>query len=331
MKTSTIILALAAISMTYIMVDRYTDNSDIMQKYSMYLAEQGKTYNDAHEFEFRFKIFSENFKMIEAHNAGDHSYTMGLNQFSDITNEEYRKMLGRYGEDPIPVKCDGADFRGKATKDVVDWVKDGAVNAVQNQGSCGSCWAFGTVGAIEGAHFIATGELLKFSEQQFVDCCHAGYNQGCNGGFQNDAFKWAEKNPLCLDSDYTKYHAAEGTCTSDKCSKKYEPLTACHSVVSYDVDSLKAALEKEPVSVTIDAGSAAFQNYASGILDSSSCGIGLNHAVLGVGFGTNFVTIKNSWGSGWGDNGYIHITDSQTTRKEGICGIFMDNAFADGQ
>ena len=325
MKAITIIAILGALAATYMIFNANTDNSEMMERYQKYVAEFGKSYNSAEEFNFRFQIFSDNVKIIDAHNAQESTFTMGVNNFADWTNEEYRRLLGY---DPIPYKCEDTVCKS-SSKSSVDWVQGGAVTAVQNQGACGSCWAFGTVGAIEGAHFKTTGELLKFSEQQFVDCC-SDLCYGCNGGFQNKAIQWAENNDLCLESEY-KYTGRQGTCKQTQCTKTYHTVNRCHSVCPYTVDALKAALEIEPVSVTVDAGSSAFQFYSSGILESTSCGTALNHAVLGVGYGTDYITIKNSWGTGWGDNGYIMISTKNTSPypKEGICGIFMDNSYAD--
>ena len=97
--------------------------------------------------------------------------------------------------------------------DSVDWVTAGCVNAIQNQGSCGSCWAFSTVASMEGAHCVKDGvsSLVKLSEQEVVDCDTKDGNQGCNGGDMATAMKWTESNELALESDYS-YKGKDGTC-----------------------------------------------------------------------------------------------------------------------
>jgi C1A family cysteine protease len=134
--------------------------------------------------------------------------------FSTLTMEERERMMGlrKTSQDVKVVQLEETDA------DSVDWRDKGAVNGIQNQGDCGSCWAFGSVAAMEAAHFIKTGTLLKLSEQQFVECSHDGDNNGCNGGEPQLAFKYAMTNPIMLESDYpyTSDKGKVGTCSYDK-------------------------------------------------------------------------------------------------------------------
>ena len=331
MKAYTIIAVLAVIAATYMIFHPDAQNYEMMQRYQQYLAEYGKSYNNAQEFEFRFQIFMDNVQLIDAHNAQESTFTMGVNQFADWTNEEYRKLLTYV---PSSSACEDT-VCNSASEESVDWVKDGAVNPVQDQGLCSSSWAFSAVAAIEASHFKATGELLKFSEQQFIDCS-VDLFQGCNGGSKEDAMIWAEKNELCLESEY-KYTGSVGVCKQSECTKTYSTVSKCHSICSNNPDAFKAALEVEPLSVAVDASSSEFKFYSGGVLDTPSCGTSVNHNVLAVGYNTNvgseYFISSNSWGSDWGENGIFRITtkNSNPIPKEGVCGIYREISYPESQ
>ena len=87
----------------------------------------------------------------------------------------------------------------------------GAITPVKDQGACGSCWSFSTTGAMEGNHWIATGELVSLSEQQLLDCSWRYGNLGCGGGLMDYAFKYAQKTPLTTEANYP-YTAWFNTC-----------------------------------------------------------------------------------------------------------------------
>jgi len=194
---------------------------------------------------------------------------------------------------------------------------------------CGSCWAFSTTGAVEGAYFLAQNKLLSFSEQQLVSCDHNG-DQGCNGGLMDNAFEYIEKEGISLESEYpyTSGGGVTGSCITSMV-KPVATITGFTDVPSRDEKALLAAIEKQPVSVAIEADKSAFQLYKSGVLDSAACGTQLDHGVLAVGYGTDagmdYYKVKNSWGATWGENGYLRMV-----RDKNMCGIAMQPSYPTG-
>ena len=223
-------------------------------------------------------------------------------------------------------------FNAENTPESVNWVTAGGVTGVKNQGSCGSCWSFSTTGAMEGAHFVATGELLSFSEQQLVDCATGRYlNMGCNGGNPLWAYRYLKSHFAELESEYpyTSGNGDDSTdCLYDSHSKTAVEVQASASVTSEDRDQMKAALAQQPLAVLVEAYKMAFQTYRSGVLTSDACGTQLDHAVLAVGYGTedgqDYWLVKNSSDTTWGDNGYIKLGMDDTT---GTCGVQMGPSF----
>ena len=306
-----------------------------------------KKYGSIQELETRYQIFKQNFKTIILHNFdfenGKQNFTMGINQFTDLTAEEFKGkyintgtgknvMIGSYGCKAYSSSMkDVSDV--SELPDVVDWRTKGAVTSVKDQGQCGSCWAFSSTGAIEGAWAIRKGQLVDLSEQQLVDCATGiTYgSHGCSGGQMDGAFKYVITNGQCLLSSYAYTSGvtkSEGSC--QKCSAVAQ-VSSCSDVKANDQLSLKKAVAQQPVSVAIEADTRYFQSYSSGVLTSVSCGTNLDHGVLVVGYGTengiNYWLVKNSWGVSWGENGYVKIARSDSTNDSGVCGISMMPSF----
>jgi C1A family cysteine protease len=223
--------------------------------------------------------------------------------------------------------------------DAIDWTTKGAVTGVKDQGQCGSCWSFSTTGALEGAYFLKYGTLESFSEQNFVDCDNfknGGRDMGCNGGLMDNAFNWAAKNGgVCTEKDYPYTSGATrkaGDCKQSTCDKVANVAPKSHTdVPTNSDDAMMSALTQQPVSIAIQADQKDFQLYKSGVF-TGECGTQLDHGVLAVGYGTesgtDFYKVKNSWGTTWGDKGYILLgRGSEYNKGAGQCGMLMSASF----
>jgi C1A family cysteine protease len=214
----------------------------------------------------------------------------------------------------------------------IDWVAEGAVTGVKNQGQCGSCWSFSTTGAVEGAWFLAGHPLTSLSEQQLVDCSTAQGNQGCNGGMMDQAFEYIIQNGgICAETAYP-YTATQGTCASTNCSSVAH-ISSYTDVQPNNETALMIAVSQQPVSVAVEADGLDWQFYMGGIV-TDSCGTNLDHGVLVVGYGTSYTgqpqdywKVKNSWGSSWGEQGYIRLGRGSKFAPHGECGILMDPSY----
>jgi len=290
-----------------------------------------KHYSSLEELESRFAIFRSNFIDILFHNADlGQNFTMGVNQFSDLTRAEFKAKyvsglkveVGSYG-------CKSFYSGSNGLPDSIDWRTKGAVTSVKDQGQCGSCWTFSSTGAVEGIWAISKGQLIDLAEQELVDCATglAYGSHGCNGGQMEGAFKYIIGNGQCSLASYP-YKAVDGNC--QKCTA-IAYISSCSDVKPNDQLSLKAAVAQQPVAIAIEADTRYFQSYSSGVLTSASCGTNLDHGVLIVGYGEEngikYWLVKNSWSTTWGDNGYVKIGRSESTNDQGICGIAMDPSF----
>jgi C1A family cysteine protease len=288
--------------------------------FAQFAADYDKSYSVEEVFS-RFENFRANSLMIKEHNAKGLPWTMAMNEFGDMTWEEFHSVFtGFKGESRRLGDSFGMHeaVEGQVIADSLDWNAKGAVTPVKNQGQCGSCWAFSTTGAIEGAHEIATGKLVSVSEQELVDCAGSEGNQGCNGGLMDNAFEWVIKNGGIAEEDnYTPYAGKDGKCNKD--APKDVKISGYKDVKKGSETDLMSAVNVGPVSIAIEADQSGFQFYSGGVF-SGTCGKQLDHGVLLTGYGTDsgtdYWSVKNSWGASWGDNGYIKLV-----RGKDQCGL----------
>lgn len=249
---------------------------------------------------------------------------VAVNRFADLTPAERREFYG------IKVtKYDGASRTHVYNPEdplppAIDWRKKGAVTQVKDQGVCGSCWTFGSAAAFEGAYALKYGQLIEFSEQQFLDCAYVNGNMGCDGGTAPAAYDWLlATNGLATEKAYP-YRMQNSYCKS---VKKGAQIASYVNVTSGDELALQHAVATVgPVTVAINTNDPLwYYHVGDGVYDSDNCPGGLDdldHQVTVVGYGTtadgiDYWIVKNSYGPFWGDKGYIKMRRN----KNNLCGI----------
>ncbi|KAJ3598293.1 hypothetical protein NHX12_001804 [Muraenolepis orangiensis] len=286
-----------------------------------------REYNGLGEEGIRRAIWEKNSRMIAAHNEeaalGMHSYELGMNHLGDMTSEEVSmKMMGLL----VPVNRDQTftaafdDLQGMLPKSI-DYRKKGMVTPVKDQGTCGSCWAFSSAGALEGQLAKTTGTLRDLSPQNLVDCVTE--NSGCGGGYMTNAFSYVMQNGGVDSEESYPYVGQDQPCAFNISSVAADCKGYKQIPVGNERALAVALFKAGPVSVGIDASQGTFQFYQRGVYYDKNCnGDDINHAVLAVGFGVTpkgkkYWIVKNSWSSNWGNKGFILMARN----RDNLCGI----------
>ncbi|KAJ3641087.1 hypothetical protein Zmor_027607 [Zophobas morio] len=287
--------------------------SPLHKKWADFKLTHKKQYSNPLEEVRRLAIFKDNLAQIEEHNAkyakGEVTYSKAINQFGDLTKEEFLAYVNR-GKATKPVKNEKLAKKWVPSKKPaaadVDW-RGNAVTEVKDQGQCGSCWSFSTTGSVEGQLAINRGQLISLSEQNLIDCSTGYGNAACDGGWMDSAFNYIYDYGIMSESAYP-YEAQLDNCRYDA-SQSVTSINGYYDLPSGDENSLANAVANNgPVSVAIDATDE-LQFYSQGIIYDSTCNDrDLNHGVLVVGYGSeggyDYWIVKNSWGGGWGEGGF---------------------------
>eukprot|EP01092_Planopodium_desertum_P014820 TRINITY_DN75_c0_g1_i1.p1 TRINITY_DN75_c0_g1~~TRINITY_DN75_c0_g1_i1.p1 ORF type:complete len:333 (-),score=67.09 TRINITY_DN75_c0_g1_i1:58-1056(-) len=300
--------------------------------WNQWKAEHGKNYATPTEEARRQLIFNQNLGRIDALNNASRTAQFAMNKFGDLSPEEFKatylSKVPAVRDPTAPVAPLYPISFIQAIPASFDWRTKGAVTPVKNQGQCGSCWAFSAIGNIEGQWFLSGKTLVGLSEQNLVDCDHhciiydgqKSCDQGCEGGLQPNAYEYIiGAGGVDTEASYP-YEAVDDTCRFS--TANIGAKISNYTMVSTDENQMAAYLYAHgPVAIAVDA--TVWQFYFFGILDVP-CGTSLDHGVLIVGYGSgedpvfetvDFWNIKNSWGSDWGEEGYIRIE-----RGVGECG-----------
>ncbi|XP_069356530.1 uncharacterized protein [Maniola hyperantus] len=290
------------------------------QLFEDFIDAHNKVYESDEEKATRYEIFLKNLININHLNAENNHTEFGITRFSDLTLQEFLtkqtcvKAPSHYhgGCRPVTEDLDYFDWATRIDFDMVptdiDWRDKNVVTRVKDQGQCGSCWAFSTVGNVESIHAIKTNQLTELAEQQLVDCDTA--EQGCNGGWPNSALQYFMSKGAMTSESYP-YTAAGGTCKYDASAVTVR-VADCVTVTGGEDAIAEQLVKIGPLSITVDATS--LQNYRGGLISGEPCQSGsIDHAVLLVGYGTDsssgqqFWLVKNSWAESWGEQGYFRM------------------------
>jgi cathepsin L len=319
-----------------------------------YVKEFGKSYSDE-ELQQRQALFDAQLAKINAQNEdyqkGEQSWYASVNHISDYTAAEFKTLRSASTYSPSTHPIVALQNTG-SNPDSIDWRDKNVVTPVKNQGGCGSCWAFSATETVESAYAIASGKLLTLSPQTYVNCVKnpnkCGGTGGCEGATMELAFNLTAQTGIALESDLP-YAGRDQTCRT---------YTAAVKVTGYvknpvnDAAALETAVAtKGPQAITVAAEP--WQMYGGGIFKgcTGSSGSSLDHGVQLVGYTKDYWIVRNSWGSSWGERGYIRISranDAKTATDKspadgvacypypktqtvgGECGILFDTSYPTG-
>jgi len=340
----------------------------LLSRFTEFKQKYQKTYSGLDEELNRYNIFKANVASIEAHNSRGSSFTRGVNQFSDLTEEEFKSTYLGLKQLPSNSVPRAAPRSSNSTKDLpnsVNWVTEGAVTSVKDQGQCGSCWAFSLTSQVESYNFLASGDLVELSTQQVTSCTpntlSCGGTGGCRGSVTQLGFNYLQLFGSVAEADWPYVSGTTGDggdCTYDLNSlKPVVGMSGYNSLTPNDEAAVMQHIaEVGPLAIALDASG--WGSYQGGVFDGCSFddNISINHGVQLVGYGTEYGPagtfpywlVRNSWGPNWGEDGFIRLkrtaecgvnstpmdgtacvggpgNDQQTVC--GMCGMLLDTTF----
>ncbi|KAG5676132.1 hypothetical protein PVAND_005983 [Polypedilum vanderplanki] len=318
------------------LINSYIDNHESIELWMKFKVDYNRSYETTREEEIRKEIFMDNLRKMLSHNlkqsAGLYSFKFGINQFSDMTFEEFLKINTEPGSRDKSLE---QNFNAIVIHDLTsdpsnytsfDWRDHGAVTSIKNQGyKCGSCYAFASIAAIESHIFLKTGKLLDLSEQEIVDCAQGYFTAGCYGGYEIGALNYIQNNGDITFEESYPYKGIQEKCLRSVNGTDLSKIKITIKQISQppreNEEELKNALVKYgPIIISIDHLHESFMRYSSGVYHESDCKKQFSHAALLVGYGSengkDYWLVKNSFGTTWGENGYFRIARNRKNNCE---------------
>lgn len=308
-----------------------SNSGDLLNEFHTWMIKYNKTYGSHEEFSKRYEIFCENYHRVNDFNSQTNkSHTLAMNFMADLTPKEAAAKYAKghkHGDledalHPMILQMDSSSLPSS-----VDWRKNNAVTPIKDQGHCGACWAFSTIVGIEGLYSIKNNHTLRnFSEQDLIECSHNGNNGGCAGGDPGYGYDFIRMVGIETGEDYPFTGSDLVKCHRNMSLFSYQ-IKGYVQVTPNDSDQLAAAVAQQPVSICIDGEQSDFLLYSGGIYKGEGCTTNLGHCLAIVGYdsenGVDYWIVKNSYGTDWGENGYIRML-KQSGTGPGICGLTLE-------
>jgi len=307
-----------------------------------------RKYESDGEESLRYSYFQEKIEVAKQWREDNPSAVHGVNKFSDWSSVEFKSALLTFKASTEEEKKARPTHHPNAPRrfpqfrmyfggasgsinvslpDSWDWREHGALTPIKNQGYCGSCWAFASVGNVESIWYLSGNDLPILSEQQVVSCDTT--DLGCSGGLMQTAFEYVMSAPVeglvsGLLYAYSSARGATGVCNSTLASPEHRIASitgyAQVSMSASEESGMRRAVLSSPFTIAINGGS--METYISGVDCPKKCTDDVDHAVMLVGYGTQkkkYWLIRNTWGSDWGEEGYYRLCSGKNK-----CGVASD-------
>lgn len=274
-------------------------------EFDNYLKDFNKVYSNS-EYLSRFQKFRDTMAYIRVMNSRNLSWTLGVNQFTDMTHEEAANLL--FNDIPRKEIATPKAPERLSYPASIDWRSLGAVTGVKNQYPCSCGWAFSSTGVVEGSYFIATGRLISLSEEQLLDCSDYFGNNGCNGGYVTNSLDYVLQYGLVAETTYP-YTGNPSICNAALINPPAATITVYNHITQDSSDALLTAVAGSPISIDVQADS--WLNYSGGVVNTPCTSTRYNYSALVVGYNTAanppYYIVKTSWGTSYGMGGYLYV------------------------